>query len=327
MVYKSFGKDVPQASIWPSIMKQNRAGGVASSTHRMALHAIGQGFAAAAIQARHPIQALRLCRDGGIRAILNHRLQADSPTGHYSVLVDLDDRNVVLHDPYAGPSRSLSHDELLQLWQPKTANSEILGNVLIGIAADPPAMPACEFCHTEVPEKVDCPRCRRAVSLKPGAILGCIRDGCIARMWNYVCCPSCDFLWSFNEAGTSTAPFPPAANRPGGAPIAEPLKLDALFAELDRFCNHIDTIAGAKQHADLQAQLEFLRGTKDRLTAAQIEQRAGLQSHMDRLAAFAEESKAKHEAHQKKVEELNTPAPALDGDALGQDLLKNLGLK
>ncbi len=119
MVYHSFGKEVPQSEIWPAIAKQNRFGSLASTTHLMALDALGRGFAAVAIQARHPLQALGLCREPGVRAILNHRLQPDSPAGHYSVLVDLDDKNVVLHDPFLGPSRRLSHAELLDLWQPR----------------------------------------------------------------------------------------------------------------------------------------------------------------------------------------------------------------
>src|ERR1700722_14733148 len=73
MVYRSFGKEVPQAEIWPAISKPNRFGGVSSITHLMAQDAINRGFSAVAIQARHPLQVLRLCRETGTRAILNHR--------------------------------------------------------------------------------------------------------------------------------------------------------------------------------------------------------------------------------------------------------------
>ncbi len=326
MVYRSFGKEVPQATIWPLIVKQNRQGSIASTTHLMAQHAAGQGFAAIAIQARHPLQVLRLCRDSGIRAILNHRLQPDSPAGHYTVLVDVDDHYVVLHDPFFGPARRVPHQELLDLWQPKSSSSEILGNMLIGISDERKPTPACEFCHTEVPSKVDCPRCKKAVSLDPGSLLGCVRDGCIARMWNYVCCPSCDFMWSFSEAGVSTAAFPPSPGSPAGK-TPEPVKLDALFIEIDRFCNHIASRPAAAGHTDLQAQLEFIRGTKDRLRTAQVEQRSLLQAHVDRLAAFAAESHARHQAHEKKLQEMNAPTSGLDGEALSDALLKNLGFK
>src|ERR1035437_7350010 len=73
MVYRSFGKEVPQAEIWPAIAKKNRFGSIASTSHLMALDANKRGFAAVAIQARHSLQVLRLCRGAGVRAILNHR--------------------------------------------------------------------------------------------------------------------------------------------------------------------------------------------------------------------------------------------------------------
>src|SRR6476646_9250891 len=79
MAYHSFGKAVPQAEIWPLIAKPNRVGSIASTTHLMAQDALNRGFSAVAIQARHPLQALRLCRNLGIRAILNHRLRRDAP--------------------------------------------------------------------------------------------------------------------------------------------------------------------------------------------------------------------------------------------------------
>src|SRR5580704_4148951 len=73
MVYRSFGKEIPQDEIWPAVAKQNRFGSLASTTHLMARDALSRGFSALAFQARHPLQALLLCRNAGIRAILNHR--------------------------------------------------------------------------------------------------------------------------------------------------------------------------------------------------------------------------------------------------------------
>jgi hypothetical protein len=40
-----------------------------------------------------------------------------------------------------------------------------------------------------------------------------------------------------------------------------------------------------------------------------------------------QKSSKEQEAHNKMVEELNTPPPPLDGNALGHALLKNLGFK
>ena len=105
MAYRSFGKEIAQAEIWPLIAKQNRFGSIASATHLMALHALKQGLSAVVIQARHPIQVLRICRDNGIRAILSHRPHPGASTGHFTMLVDIDEKDVVVHDPALGPSR------------------------------------------------------------------------------------------------------------------------------------------------------------------------------------------------------------------------------
>jgi hypothetical protein len=307
------------------IAKQNRFGSIASTTHLMALHAVNQGLSAVVIQARHPIQILRICRETGIRAILNQRPRADANNGHYTVLVDVDASSVVVRDPSAGPSRRMSHLELLQLWLPQSSASEIAGNVVIGIGSKQAAIPACEFCHTAIPAKVDCPRCKKAVGLSPAALLGCIRDGCIARMWNYVACPSCDFMWSFNEAGISTADIPRAEKAGVGLPQTQ--NLENLFAELDKFCAHLLTIPGAADHADLNTQLNFIRAGKDRLRQAQIEEISAYKARADQLAAVERESKQNEEARRKKAAENNAPLAPLDGNALGQALLKNLGFK
>lgn len=324
MVYKSFGKDVQQAAIWPLIAKPNRFGVVSSTTHLMALHAISQGFQALAIQARHPIQVLRICRENGIRAILNQSLQPGVPTGHYTVLVDIDDKSVVLHDPYSGPARRMSHAELTQLWQPSAANSEITGNVLIAIAADVAPIPACEFCRTAIPAAMACPRCAKPVALSPAAALGCVRDGCIARMWNYVACPACDFL--FNESGKSSGESASAAYKqePDIPPLPD---LEQMFAELDKFCNLVLSAPGAAEHPEVRTQIDFLQASKDTVRQAQAQALAEMRTHLDRVQAFAAESRKKAEEHRKKVAEINAPLPPLDGNALGAALLKNLGFR
>ena len=331
MVYRSFGKEIPQAEIWPAIAKLNASGSLASTTHLMALDAVNRGFRAVAVQTRHPLQTLRLCREWGIHAVLNHRLRREAPAGHYSVLVDLDDRSVVLHDPLYGPLRGLSHAELLELWQPYFSNSEILGNVVIGIAAGRPAAPACEFCHTPIPSRIACPRCKQPVGLMPGALLGCVRDGCIARMWNYLCCPSCDCMWTFSlnepQAGALASddssgppPAPPAASKP-----EDPWKLDRLFAELDKFSAHVLALPAAANHTELKQQLDFITGSKQKLKLAQAEEFARLKARQDKLNATKQAAKQKEEARRKKKEERNRPLPPLDGHALARALLANLG--
>jgi hypothetical protein len=323
VVYKSFGKTIPESEIWPLIAKPNRFGSVSSTTHLMTRHALSLGLNAVAIQTRHPIQVLRLCREAGIRAILNHRVHPGSSSGHYSVLADIDDKNVVLHDPLFSPvPRRMSHADLLQLWQPLSASTEILGNVVIGVSGGVAAL-TCEFCHTVIPSTVDCPSCKIGVGLEPGAMLGCIRDGCIARMWNYVCCPFCDFLWSFNEAGPSTGESP----RLAAAVPVRIVNFEKLFTEVDKFCAYALAQPAAANHAELKQQLDFLADSKEKVLLAQAEAAARIKARQDKLDASREAMKKKQEARRQEAEERNKPLPPLDGNAVAHALLKNLGFE
>jgi hypothetical protein len=335
MVYRSFGKDVLQATIWPAIAKENRFGSLASTTHLMVKDALGRGFSALAVQARHPLQALRLCRESGIRAIINQRLNYNSPAGHFTVLVNIDDKNVFLHDPFFGPSRPLSYAQLLELWQPRFPNSEIVGNVLIGVAAEPPALPSCQFCHTPIPSEVECPRCKNPVSLQPTALLGCVSDNCIARIWNSICCPSCDYVWNFSlqpqPAEASVAgPGLSSPQSPSSQAASSPtpsLDISKLFGEVDKFCAHILAIPAAANHPDIKNQLDFITASKEKFKlvyAEELAKRAKTHAQLDALAKTAQEQAA---IHRKKMEELSRPLPPLDGNALGHALLKNLGFK
>jgi hypothetical protein len=330
MVYRSFGKPVPQTEIWPAIAKQTASGSFASMTHLMAQDAVNRGFRAVAIQARHPLQVLRLCREWGIRAILNHHLRPESPAGHYSVLVDLDDTGVVLHDPFYGPSRRLPHAELLELWLPHSPNSEIVGNVVIGIAAGPSALPACEFCRTPIPPHIACPRCHKPVGLQPAVLLGCLNDGCIARMWNYLCCPACDCMWNFSLSGPQAAALAAEASSPSpGQPPAsaseDPWKLDKLFAAVDKFSVYVLALPVAAHHPDLKRQLDIITASKQKLKLAQAEDFARQKARREKLDASEQAAKQRQEERHKKIEEMNRPGQPLDGDALAQALLKNLG--
>jgi len=86
--------------------------------------ALKRGFSAIAIQARHPLQALRLSKEAGIRAILNHRVRPIRPpviTPFWSILTP---RRWWFMTPF-GAARRLSHAELMELWLPQVPNSEI----------------------------------------------------------------------------------------------------------------------------------------------------------------------------------------------------------
>src|SRR5690348_3088754 len=347
-VYRMLGREIPQDKIWLTIAKKNQYGSVASTTHLMTADALSRGFSAVAIQARDPLRVLRVCRDSGIHAILNHRLKPDSPVGHYTVLVDIDETHVTLHDPYFGPARRIEHAVLLDLWQARLPNSEIIGNFLIAVAPEGREQPPCAACHTELPPQVRCPRCKNPVALQPEEVLVCPNNSCEARLWNYVCCPACDLTWNFTieppraaaapsasatataiEASPPAAPSPsqpsPSAAPPNVPSLSSVLDLPKLFGELDKFCAFILSFPAAANHPEIKKQLDFIAGSKDQLTQAVAEEEAAQNARFAQLAAIKQQTQATREAHKKKIEELNKPLSPLDGDALARALLKNLG--
>ncbi len=327
MVYRSLGMEVPQSQIWPAIAKANRFGDIGSTTHLMVRDALNRGFDAVAIQARHPWYVLRLCRDAGIRVILNHRLHAKTEGGHYTVMVDIGEEHATLHDPFLGPDRRLSHAELMELWEARP-NSEIAGNTLIAIAARQPEEVACEICGAPVPTSATCPQCGDPVALRPARVLGCISPKCIVRLWDYVCCPSCDCMWNF-----STAPPKEAAGAESAPPLEKPedqaedrANLDEVFAQLDKFCAFILARPEAAGNPDVMKQIALLEECKEKLKMAQAEELAIQKAQEAKMAAKLQKAQAKEEAHRQKMEKLTTPSPPLDGNALGRDLLRNVGL-
>ena len=79
--------------IWPRIAKKNIYGSIASTTHLMAADAVIPRVRRPwRFRLAHPLQGT--CAFAGTPAFapfMNHRLQPDSPAGHYTVFVDIDD--------------------------------------------------------------------------------------------------------------------------------------------------------------------------------------------------------------------------------------------
>jgi hypothetical protein len=338
MLYASLRKPVPRAAIWPGISGKNRTGSVAGLTHLMVRDARDRGFAAVAIQAKHPLQALRAAHDSGVRVILNHRLGTDTDLGHYTLLVSMDEKEVVLHDPFRGPSQHVAHGDLLDLWQPRAPAGEVMGNLMIGITVQPSPAAACWLCQKPIPVAIPCPHCRQEVVLQPNSFLGCIDPACIVRLWNYVCCPSCDCGFTVSpkpkeSAGGATVVSAPASAESASSGAAAPaisfgaaaINLDSVFAKLDEFTNRVFSVPGAVAHPSLQKPLEMLNAARQSLVLAKTEAIANEKAASDMWAKIAADSKKNEEAHQKKMDELNRPTAALDGNALAAALLKNLG--
>jgi Papain-like cysteine protease AvrRpt2 len=316
MIYRSFGKSVPQTEIWPRISKQNRFGSLASATYLMTQDALSRGLSAMAIQVKYPLQSLKLCEEGGIRAILNHRLKEDVQTGHYSVHISTGPESTVLHDPYSGPSRSVANAALLELWLARQPGAEISGNVLIAIADVASKLPPCKLCGTPIPETVPCRACAKPIPLQPAVLLGCVHEGCSARLWNYLCCPFCDYTWSFDTKA------PPRAT--GAAKAA--VDLEPVFAEIDKFLAMVEGLPAAAGNADVRQQVEFIRSGKERMRLAQSEEAVYRGMRQTQLDELGQQTGRNREAFEKRKEQAEKPGSAEDGNELGRALLKNLGL-
>lgn len=310
------GIDVTQGEIMPRISKPNRLGQPACSTHLMVKDALDRGYAAVAIQATNPLQALFTCQQHGIRAVLNHRLRPDGAAGHYTVLTGMDADGVTVHDPYVGPDHRIPFADLLELWQPKFESSEIVGNMLIGIAAPGAEARACRGCAVEIPRDVPCPRCAAGVPLSPAALLGCVGESCIFRAWNYVCCPSCDFTWSF----AARAPEPAKAAGEG------PWSLGGFFAELDKLEAHVRADKPAMRRKDVQEQLEVIRENREKLRLAEHEQKARGARAEAQVKQYAEAVAKEEEAIESAKAAAAKPAAPIDGAKLGDALLRDLGI-
>jgi len=198
MVYRSLGRDCSQAEIWREVaapapkrrwfFKQRWF----TDTHRLCAHALQRGLCAVTIRAKDPLRVLRLCRECSIRVILNHRQSLKSDEGHFTVLVDVTDENVICHDPLKGPSRSVSHNDLLSLWTPKGWHCEITGRILIAITDAPSNKTSCAVCNMPIPASTACPNCEKKIPLQPTDVFGCVNEACPERLWERVVCPHCD---------------------------------------------------------------------------------------------------------------------------------------
>jgi len=179
-----------------------------------------------------------------------------------------------------------------------------------------------------MPKTVLCPQCGKAASLEPGAVLGCVKDGCIARMWNWICCPACDYVFTLEPgeaAGIPVAATPPVSTRTpfSAGPVPDIAK---AFAEVDKFVAQIMGIPGAADHPDVRKQVDSIRANQEKFKFIHAEDTIRRAAILGQLAEAADQVKQQREAQRKKLEDLHAPASPLDGDALGSAMLKHFGL-
>ena len=194
MVYDSLGIKTSQLEIWPKISTQDLQGNMFAKTYLQCSNALEHGLHSIIVRAKDPWGILKLCTDNSIRAILIHRPNAISTSGHSTVLVDVTSRFVTLHDPELGPHRKIDRNKMLGLWLKKGNICEIEDNVLIAISNKDSGRTSCKHCGTAIPKSTRCPNqeCNKDIPLQPLEIVGCVDDACPGRTWKHIICPYCD---------------------------------------------------------------------------------------------------------------------------------------
>jgi len=192
MVYRSLALTSNPADVWHRVAEEVRPGRKAARTQRLALDALEQGLLVAVLQATQGRPLLSRLAQSATRVILNHRLEPDSPQGHYSVLGATDSDTLTLHDPHLGPHRRLNWSQFKALWSSPPAASEITGHVLLAIGRQPHRR-NCTACGTVLPVSVACRRCAKPIDIGPQAAIGCSRVDCPQRLWHRLFCPHCDW--------------------------------------------------------------------------------------------------------------------------------------
>jgi ABC-type bacteriocin/lantibiotic exporter with double-glycine peptidase domain len=191
MAYRSLGLACSQEQIWQRIASRSPRAGVRANS--LAADAIAQGLAAIVLQTHQPWRFLEACAAADVRVILNHRLARYSPWGHFTLLEQIEEQSIWLHDPQYGPHRCLAKEELLHLWQGCPGRTEIAGQVAIVIDQRRLEKASCLACRSDVPASLRCAHCKQQVPLQPVAVLGCFAADCPHRLWRQIFCPHCDW--------------------------------------------------------------------------------------------------------------------------------------
>lgn len=310
MAYRILGRSVPQADLWSGIARMNTAGRVVAHTHLLAGDAVGRGFEAVAVQAHEPSRLLHAVHRAGVLAILNTRQSPGSAIGHYLLLVDVDERGIVVNDPDQGPARALSWAELDALWAPREGHGEPTGHVLVALSLPEEPVPICRVCRRDIPDSIACPRCRATVRLRPSAAVGCVSPACEGRMWERLCCPKCDLLWGF-----------------GGKPDAPAIDVDKLCGAVDAFVVAALAAPETAGHPEIGRLAEYLAGLRGRLEQALAAQRAAqdeLTARQEKTVSAVAAQSAALLAASPKLPEPPAPEPPLDRDMLADRLLERL---
>lgn len=294
MVYRSFGKEVTQEELFPKITGRSLRGAIHAKTYLLCRDALGNGFLGLVVSAREPWKLLQNAKRPGTRTIVNHRIAEDSPAGHYSVVVDVDEDGIVLHDPRLGPERRVARDAFLRLWQPHGPRSEIAGYTAVVVTSNPMALHSCPNCSTMVPMAATCEQCKKVIPIHPGLVLGCALPGCGERTWAKLFCPYCD---AERQVLDAAVPFPkqvfPSKEKRAKMSPDLPTSLDDPMSKLKALLNgetvqSLDAVSRERLNSAVENIESLAARTKEHLTRMASD----YQAKADELAQKAEQLKA-----------------------------------
>ncbi|QDU58371.1 cysteine peptidase family C39 domain-containing protein [Aeoliella mucimassa] len=179
MAYHTLGKPTAIEDIWREL-SHGLAPNQAVGAYRLASHAIRYGLDAVVLRAADPSVALQKVLHSQRIGIVNHQLSGTNPAGHYSIVVDETEREIVIHNPATAANQSVSRELWRKLWLTTTDQSEHTGGVIVAIGD---ATAAWES------EELLCPRCNQVVPLASDLGVSIAEwDPC----WECLFCPHCD---------------------------------------------------------------------------------------------------------------------------------------
>ena len=175
-------------------------------TVQLAGYARKRGLLATIARLEQPWKAIYEAQRADVSVIINHRIDFEKPTGHFSVVTNFDPKagEIRLNDPQRGPDTKWSLAEMSELWSPSISNSQISGNIAIFCMPRPAGgvAGACMKCNSPElnPDYFQCEKCRNVLEPLEHYILGCLMPECPDRLWQEIFCPECDRPWSKSRA-------------------------------------------------------------------------------------------------------------------------------
>jgi hypothetical protein len=331
MVYRSFGVNFSQAEIATKLARPEPYAPTGARTYLLAQDALARGLSAIVLRAKDPLKTLRACRDRLLRAVLNHRPHPESPNGHFTVLVDLEGDHVVVHDPLAGPNQRIPDSDLLLLWQPLGATSEITGNVMVVLSKDERSGTPCPRCGNTIPDSVVCAACGQSIPLRPASVLGCISASCPERAWETVFCPHCDAVLMTPPGKDFRSPRAEGAGQSASAVGAkpeeiddDPVKVKVLSAEIDKFLALLLSVNEGRPVPGAEQYFTKIRGLQSQMLQLQQEQAAERRA---RAAQPPPAARPKPASPPQPVAAPPPPRPPVDWNALARKLVEECGYR